>query len=153
MNTDKTLNDILVKLFNDMMDIEEKCLITGDFMDISSNDMHIIEAIGMEEPRSMSQVAKRMNITTGTLTKAIDALVLKGYVERNRNDKDKRVVRIALKEKGILAYEHHARFHSNMIRDIKEGLDENETRILIGTLGKLVTFFQERYEPYIKNKK
>ena len=34
MNADKTLNDILVKLFNDLMEIEEKCLISGEFMNI-----------------------------------------------------------------------------------------------------------------------
>lgn len=45
MNADKTLNDILVKLFNDLMEIEEKCLISGEFMNISGNDMHIIEAL------------------------------------------------------------------------------------------------------------
>ena len=39
MNADKTLNDILVKLFNDLMEIEEKCLISGEFMNISGNDM------------------------------------------------------------------------------------------------------------------
>ena len=57
MNADKTLNDILVKLFNDLMEIEEKCLISGEFMNISGNDMHIIEAIGLDEPKRMSEVA------------------------------------------------------------------------------------------------
>lgn len=65
MDTDKTLNDILVNLFNDLMDIEDKCLITGEFRNISNNDMHVIEAIGIEEPRNMSEVARRLNITTG----------------------------------------------------------------------------------------
>ena len=65
MNADKTLNDILVKLFNDLMEIEEKCLISGEFMNISGNDMHIIEAIGLDEPKRMSEVAARMNVTTG----------------------------------------------------------------------------------------
>lgn len=153
MNTDKTLNDVLVKLFNDLMEIEEKCLITGEFMNISNNDMHIIEAIGLDKPKSMSQIAKKMNITTGTLTKAIEALEQKKYVVRSRNDKDKRVVLVSLTDAGVRAYEHHARFHSNMIRDVKEGLNEEETRILITTLGKLVKFFQEKYAPYIKNKK
>ena len=89
MNADKTLNDILVKLFNDLMEIEEKCLISGEFMNISGNDMHIIEAIGLDEPKRMSEVAAKMNVTTGTLTKAIEALEQKGYVNRCRNDRDK----------------------------------------------------------------
>ena len=40
------LHDILVKLFQEILDIERKALITSEFKDISVNDMHIIEAIG-----------------------------------------------------------------------------------------------------------
>ena len=40
-----TLHDLLVKLFNEIMNIEEKAIITEEFKDISNNDMHIIEAI------------------------------------------------------------------------------------------------------------
>ena len=46
MDSYATLNEILVKLFNDIMQIEEKAIITDEFKDISNNDMHIIEAIG-----------------------------------------------------------------------------------------------------------
>ena len=57
-NPDEVLNELLVKLFKNIMEIEEKYLITPDFKDISVNDMHIIEAIGLKEPKSMSAVAK-----------------------------------------------------------------------------------------------
>ena len=43
----KAINDVLVNLFNEILDIEEKALITGDYKDISVNDMHVIEAIGI----------------------------------------------------------------------------------------------------------
>lgn len=153
MNADKTMNELLVKLFNDLMEIEEKCLITGEFMNISGNDMHIIEAIGKEEPKRMSQIAEQLNITTGTLTKAVEALEQKEYVVRSRNDNDKRVVHVSLTDSGMRAYEHHARFHANMICDIKADLTDEEMTILITTLGKLVKFFQEKYEPYLKRKR
>ena len=45
MNEDKTINDALVMVFNELMDIEAKCLISGEFTNISGNDMHIIDAI------------------------------------------------------------------------------------------------------------
>ena len=41
-NPDEVLNELLVKLFKNIMEIEEKYLITPDFKDISVNDMHII---------------------------------------------------------------------------------------------------------------
>ncbi len=38
---------------NNIMDVpEEKAIITEEYKDITNNDMHIIEAIGIEEPRA-----------------------------------------------------------------------------------------------------
>ena len=51
-----TLNDVLVRLFHDIMTLEEKAIRTGEFCEISNNDMHIIEAIGIKEPRNMSSI-------------------------------------------------------------------------------------------------
>ena len=53
MTLEETLNDLLVKLFKDILEIEAKSLITEEFKDISYNDMHIIEAVGIDEPRNM----------------------------------------------------------------------------------------------------
>ena len=69
MTTDETLNELLVRLFKDIMEIEARCLVNEEFKDISYNDFHIIEAIGLKEPKSMTAVAKLMDVTTGTLTK------------------------------------------------------------------------------------
>ena len=89
MTTDETLNELLVRLFKDIMEIEARCLVTEDFKDITYNDFHIIEAIGMDEPKPSSVVAKKMDITMGTLTKAIDGLTSKNYVNRERTCSDR----------------------------------------------------------------
>ena len=81
MSNYDVLHDILVKLFQEVLDIESKALITPEFKDISVNDMHIIEAIGEKEPKNMSSVAKIMSVTVGTLTIAINSLVKDMYTE------------------------------------------------------------------------
>ena len=96
----ETFHDLLVRLFNDILNIEERALITEEFKDITNNDMHIIENIGKEGQKSMSTVAKALSITVGTLTIAINGLVKKGYVNRERSEKDRRVVLISLTSKG-----------------------------------------------------
>ena len=47
------LNEILVRLFRDIMEIEQKAIITPEYQDITGNDMHVIEAIGTGEPKNM----------------------------------------------------------------------------------------------------
>jgi DNA-binding MarR family transcriptional regulator len=138
-----TINEVLVKLFNDIMHIEEKAIITEDFKDISNNDMHIIEAIGIKEPKNMSSVAKALSVTVGTLTIAINNLVKKGYVNRVRSEKDRRVVYISLTEKGLKAYNQHAEFHRQMINATINGLTPDETDVLVRALSNLVDFFRK----------
>lgn len=142
MNLDQTLNTLLVSLFRDIMDIEEKSLIVDEFKDISVNDMHVIEAIGVEEKRPSSVVAKNLDITMGTLTKAIDGLNDKGYVNRERSTKDKRVVLLSLTEKGEKAFDHHAEFHRNMIKSVIAQLSMEEREVLGKTLEDLTRFLR-----------
>lgn len=146
MNTYETFHEVLVKLFNDIMAIEEKAIITEEFQDISNNDMHIIEAVGMREPRNMTSVAKKLSITVGTLTIAINNLVKKGYVARQRGEKDRRVVFLSLTEKGEKAYRHHERFHDDMIRATIAGLGDEETCVLVKALTNLKDFFYHYQE-------
>ncbi|MEE1077482.1 MAG: MarR family transcriptional regulator [Agathobacter sp.] len=143
---EETLNNLLVKLFKDLMEIEGKVLVSGEYNDISNNDMHIIEAIGVDEPKKMSAIAKLMSVTTGTLTKAMDALDAKGYVTRVRCVDDKRVVRVSLTEKGVGAFYHHEQFHRQMIEHIKEGLTDDEMTAVVCALAKLTDYFQNIYD-------
>lgn len=140
-----TLNELLVRLFKDILEIEGKSLITEEFKDISTNDMHIIEAIGVEEPKNMKTVAGLMSVTTGTLTKAIDALCEKGYVVRERDKSDRRVVKIHLTDRGKTAYYHHEQFHRQMIKNISSEMSEKETEVLVYALAKMVDYFQINY--------
>ena len=104
MDIFESLNSVLVDLFNDILNIEERALITEEFKDISVTDMHIIEAVGIEEPRTMSTISKSLGVTMGTLTVGINGLVKKGYVTRKRGEKDRRIVYASLTDKGIAAY-------------------------------------------------
>ena len=145
MTLEDTLNELLVKLFKDILEIESRSLITEEFSDITCNDMHIIEAIGVEEPRNMKTVASLMSVTTGTLTKAIESLCEKGYVTRERSTEDKRVVMIRLTDRGRSAYYHHEQFHRQMIQNIAAEMNEQETEVLIYALAKLVDYVHLNY--------
>ena len=142
VNQENLLNDLLVMLFNEILDVEQKALITGTFKEISINDMHIIDAIGIGEPKNMSTVAGEMAVTVGTLTTAINNLVKKGYVSRVRSEQDKRVVLLSLTDKGLSAYENHAAFHQKMVSTVMEGLDGQEMEVLAHALEKLRGYFK-----------
>lgn len=146
MDTYAALNDVLVNLFRDIMELEEQAIITQEYQDITNNDMHVIEAIGVGEPKNMSTIAKQLSVTVGTLTIAMNSLVKKGYVIRERGKEDRRVVYISLSEKGLRAYRHHEEFHRQMIEAVLENLTEDETESLVKALAKLERWFRRTEE-------
>lgn len=137
-----TLNEVLVNLFRDINDIEQKAIITQEFGELTSNDMHVIEAIGIKEPKNMSSIARKLSVTVGTLTISMNSLVKKGYVVRKRSEEDRRVVFISLSEKGRKAFFHHKRFHEQMIEGAIEGLTKEELDALLRALTKLNSWFR-----------
>ena len=143
MNINHMLNEVLVRLFRNINIIEERAICSGEYKDVTANDMHVIEAVDMEGARNMTSVAKTLGVTTGTLTIAVNSLVKKGYVERVRSEEDRRVVLISRSEKGRKAYLHHQRFHEQMIEAIVEELSAEEQVVLEKALVKLDRFFRK----------
>ncbi len=142
MDAYKTINDVLVNLFNEILKQEEDAIITEEFKDITNNDMHIIEAIGLSGKNTMSAVAKKLGITAGSLTTAVNSLVNKKYVVRRRSDEDRRVVFIGLTPKGVKAYDHHKDYHRQMTEAVINSLNEDEIPVLLKTLNGLSDFFR-----------
>ena len=131
-NAYATINNILVNLINEIWELEEKAIITEEFKDLTNNDMHVIEAIGLGDGNNMSSIAKKLNITVGSLTTAMNSLVNKKYVERRRSEEDRRVVFVKLTDRGVKAYRHHEDYHRQMTRAIP---------VLVKTLDALSEFF------------
>lgn len=142
MNHYEAINDVLVHLFNEILDLEERALITPEYKDISINDMHIIDAVGIQQQKNMSTVARTLGVTVGTLTIAVNNLVKKGYIQRMRSQEDRRVVLISLTEKGEKAYRHHQNFHEKMVLAVLKDLNVEETESLTRALIKLQKFFR-----------
>lgn len=144
---DRSVNEMLVNLFNTVLETESKAVITSEYADITENDMHIIEAIGLDKPIKASDVAKKMGVTAGTITINLNSLEKKGYILRVRSDEDKRVVHTTLTEKGRKAYFHHRDFHKHMIKAAVKGFNEEEMAVLVSCLKKLSDFFNEYEYP------
>lgn len=143
MDIYNTVNEVLVSLFHQIWKAEENALITDEYQDITVNDMHIIEAVGLDQANNMSTIARKLNITVGSLTTSMNNLVLKGYAARERSEEDRRVVNIRLTQKGEQAYRHHEAFHEQMANAALQNLSQKEIPMLANTLQNLVEFFHK----------
>ncbi len=146
---EKKINQLMLEIFDRILVTEEKALSRGNFSDLSVAEMHTLEGIGLYQSRTMSETAAILSITTGTLTVAVDRLVKKSYVQRQRDDKDRRVVRIQLTKKGKLALRMHNKFHTLLVERLTEPLDNKQREILLRTLKGIASFVGEQYNRYM----
>lgn len=143
-NTRHTLNELLVGLFNYILYIEERNL-KACGVELSMNDVHILENVKKASDNTMSHIANRLMVTQGTLTTNVSKLINKGYLVRYRDENDKRVYRLKNTDKAFEVLKIHDDFHANMIdKAIGDlGLDENEE--LNNMLENILDYFREEY--------
>ncbi|MBR6879796.1 MAG: MarR family transcriptional regulator [Clostridiales bacterium] len=128
---EQELGEGLVRIFENVLLTEERSIRKGYFADLSIAEMHTLDAIGPYEARTMTETASLLGITIGTLTVSIDRLVKKGYVERRRDENDRRIVRISLTRNGKLAARIHGKFHYVLARHILEPYSREEKDLLL----------------------
>lgn len=141
----KAINHALVTLFNDILRIEEQELRGKEFSDLSLREMHIIETVCRAgDDNTMSTLALRLHVTTGSLTVAVAALCRKGYLLRQRSDIDRRLIHILLTEKGRQASAHHDAFHEEMTDAIIGCLSREERSVLLKALHSADRYFMQK---------
>lgn len=79
---DKRLDaiEIVVDVFNEAMAIQDLYLRKSKFKELSMSETHVIDAVNKLEIPSMTNVANKLNITTGTLTTAVKRIIEKGFL-------------------------------------------------------------------------
>ena len=128
--TKKVLNDLLVEVFHHILSIEG-AMLRDRGVGLSMNEVHVLEAIEKTKEPTMTHLARRLRVTVGTLTTAMNRLVEKGYCTRYREEEDKRKVLIALTHKAKEALEIHANFHDEMIDATIQELKLDQDEVLL----------------------
>ena len=92
----------------------------------------------------MTHVANILEINVSTLTTTINKLVKKGYVERLRDDKDRRIVKIGLSEKGIAAATERDSFMGELLRGAVEQVEPDKLRYFISAIDNINQYFMAK---------
>ncbi len=138
----------LVSIFENVLVAEEKSLRQGYFNNLSLAEMHTLDAIGPYDSRTMTETASILGITVGTLTVSVDRLVKKGFIERKRDEGDKRIVRISLTRDGKLAARMHGKFHKVLATRVLEPYSDEEKALLLSLVEDVEKYMKTQVARY-----
>jgi len=137
------LNDLLVKTFRNILKFEEKSINYKNKMMISISEVHLIEAVAQSANKTISEIANELGITLSSVTVAVNKLVKKGFLAKDKSDIDGRSVIISLTRQGEKAKKLHGFFHQKMVREMSDQLSEEERTVLLRGIKKLNDFFEQ----------
>lgn len=138
----RLVNELLVDIFNRILAIEAEELKAGG-VNVSMNEVHVLEAVSLSKEPSMSNIAKKLGITISSATTAINVLVRKGYVSRVFPENDRRKVLITLEEPAKAVLKVHESYHKKMVDSIFADLGVGEDEILLSSLKKVSDYFHK----------
>ncbi len=132
------LSQQLVELYEKLSSWEEDVVKNSG---LSTAQMHTIEIVGHEEgsPLRMKELAKKMGVTTGTLTVMIDRLEQQGVLQRTPHHTDRRSYLIALTQKGQTLFVEHHQYHLRLTEEITATLSAEEQALFGAVLGKIIS--------------
>lgn len=99
--------------------------------------LDIITCLDRSKGLPLSELAERLLVTGGNITGIIDRLEKSGYVYRERDKKDRRIVRALLTEKGFDLYKSFLPRYKEVMHKINSVLTTEERKELQRLLKKL----------------
>lgn len=132
----------LVQRLVRVMNIFEKDSIRA--FGFTSSQCYSLLHLSKEGNLSMNQLSEKMNLSISTMTRIIKNLVRDGYITREREKADRRVVNLRLTDKGneaALKLKKAIReYYRNIVGNLPEGQVEetmNSLSVMLGVLEKL----------------
>ena len=89
--------------------------------DVSVTQCYALEAIVLEGPLGVNDLAARLYLDKSTTSRVVDALEKKGYVERRASEEDRRALRLVATAAGR---DLHARIQGDILAQERELLAE-----------------------------
>jgi len=106
--------------------------------------LDIISCLDRTKGIPLSELAERLLVTGGNITGIVDRLERDGYVFRERDKVDRRVVRALLTEKGFALYKSFLPRYKEVMNKINSALTFQERKQLQQLLKKLAQGVQQK---------
>ncbi len=135
---DEVLEKMMLQGFEKILANEESLLKTLGTLGVKEyNTLDTIWTLKKTKSNTANNIAKALNITAGTLTTNLQRLTDKGYVYKERDTMDKRVVYVFLTPTGVGLRRSRETAHKKLLRQALLRLSDSEKVALCSLLNKI----------------
>ena len=127
---------LLMKAHRSMVRHAERSIVS---LDMCISDFGVLEVLLHKGPQSVSEIGRRVNLTSGSITTAIDRLEQRGLVARAADASDRRARVVHLTRDGKSRITQEFARHEDAMDRAAQGLSKAERGTLIELARKLGT--------------
>ena len=118
---------------------------------LSPPQIHLLFTIAAETSGiTVKELAERSSITPGAVTQFVDGLVEKGFVSREGDLNDRRVVRLKATALALQQRDKMRKEHLTVMSKIFEGINNEEIKQLIDLFTKMNTYHEMKEKTHAK---
>lgn len=122
MNTNHTAERLANLTFSLLANCQEKEVRLAELHGLTQAEFRCLRLFGKDESLNNKQIAERMNLSPSRLTRIIDGLVKKEYINREIDPNDRRNMRVTLSKRGKLLVNQlnmaYVEIHNEILQDI-----------------------------------
>lgn len=111
-----------------------------------ANESHTLKLIAQQEGISQAEISEQTYRTKGATSNMVDKLVIKGLVNRQREEGNQRRYLLTLTELGREVHNLHIAYDEKQAGQLLKGLDLSEEELAAGNqlLSKIIEFYSQR---------
>jgi len=111
---------------------------------VTPSQMGILFLLRNGNELPMSDLSTALSLDNSTLTRHADKLIKREFVERLRDDSDRRVLKLRITQLGLLESERALKITNQVNSDVISGFSEEEIRIFIKVLNGIILKFDTK---------
>lgn len=145
-NTDavEDFQEIFVEFFRVVPLYSPSTFLLGQ--EVTDAQCAVLDFIYKNQSCTMGQLSKGLEVSLSTLTGIVERLVRDGYVVRERDEKDRRVVRVRLTPRGREVAEELKTIYADILRRIYHALSPQDRESFIRIIKKIIVTFANSTE-------
>lgn len=97
---------------------------------LSHQAIRILQIVSREKDITIGNVATELSLSHNTVSEHIKRLIQKGFIVKERNKKDERVVNLTLTIEGIEVLEKHTLLDKEKIKILESQLSKEEQQLI-----------------------
>jgi len=143
MVTNSTAERLANLTFSLLANCQEKEVRLAEVHNLTQAEFRCLRLFGTDENLNNKQIAERMNLSPSRLTRIIDGLVEKEYINREIDPTDRRNMRVTLSRKGKQLVRQLNKAYINIHNEILEDIDISQHKPLIRAMDHLLTALEK----------